>query len=84
MSIPVVIATNGLGTPVRPVEKNAPVMTVADNGFGIPIVISDLGAPFIVSGLTPVVTSIAVIVDGDGKAWSTPDGKLMIQEYYNG
>ena len=46
--IPVVIAENGFGTPVRPVDSNAPVMTVAENGFGMPIVISDLGAPFVV------------------------------------
>jgi hypothetical protein len=48
--VPVVIATNGLGMPVRPVEDNAPVLTIADNGFGAPIVISDNGAPFIVEG----------------------------------
>lgn len=50
---PVVIATNGLGIPVRPVETNAPVMQVTDNGLGVPIVISELGAPFIVTGYTP-------------------------------
>lgn len=50
---PVVIATNGLGIPVRPVEANAPSMTVAANGLGIPIVISDNGAPFIVDGYNP-------------------------------
>lgn len=51
--IPVVIAANGLGMPVRPVTENAPTMTVSPNGFGAPIVISDLGAPFIVDGLIP-------------------------------
>lgn len=51
--VPVVIAENGLGFPVRPVEANAPVMTIAKNGLGAPIVISDLGAPFIVQGLEP-------------------------------
>lgn len=50
---PVVIATNGYGFPVRPVEANAPVLTIADNGMGAPIVISDNGAPFIVQGYTP-------------------------------
>ena len=50
---PVVIAANGLGLPVRPVEADAPVLTIADNGFGAPIVISDLGAPFIVEGYVP-------------------------------
>lgn len=50
---PVVIAENGLGIPVRPVEASASVMTIADNGYGAPIVISDNGAPFIVEGYTP-------------------------------
>lgn len=48
--IPVVIAANGIGTPVRAVGTGAPLLTVAPNGFGAPIVISDLGAPFIVDG----------------------------------
>lgn len=51
--IPVVIAENGLGTPVNPVESGAPVMTIAENGLGAPIVISDTGTPFIVEGYTP-------------------------------
>lgn len=51
--ISVVIAENGLGIPIRPVEANAPVMTVAANGLGTPIVISDQGAPFIVEGYEP-------------------------------
>lgn len=50
---PVVIAENGLGLPVRPVEENAPVLTVAENGLGAPIVISDNGVPFIVEGYEP-------------------------------
>ena len=50
---PVVIAENGRGIPVRPVEANDPVMTIADNGLGAPIVISDIGAPFIVDGYVP-------------------------------
>ena len=53
MGIPVVISTNVLGIPVRPVEANAPVMTIANNGYGAPIVISNLGAPFIVDGYVP-------------------------------
>lgn len=53
MPIPVVVAENGRGIPVRPVEARAPSMIVAENGRGVPIVISDLGAPFIVRGLTP-------------------------------
>lgn len=55
MGIPVVIAENGQGIPVKPVEGNAPVMTVAENGLGAPIVISELGAPFIVEGLDPPI-----------------------------
>src|SRR5690606_29321893 len=51
--VPVVIADNGLGFPVKPVDSGAPLMTVADNGLGTPIVISDRGAPFIVEGYTP-------------------------------
>lgn len=51
--IPVVVAENGLGVPVRPVEGDAPLMQVAENKLGMPIVISDLGAPFIVEGYTP-------------------------------
>jgi hypothetical protein len=50
--IPVVIAENGLGIPVIPVEANAPAAVVAENGLGIPIVIVEKnGAPMIVSGL---------------------------------
>lgn len=51
--VPVVISTNGLGMPVRPVTENAPVLTIADNGFGAPIVVTDNGAPFIVEGYEP-------------------------------
>jgi len=50
---PVVISDNGVGIPVRPVESNAPPMSVSDSGFGSPIVISDRGAPFVVEGYTP-------------------------------
>lgn len=56
---PVVISTNGKGLPVRPILApaltvgKAPVMTIATNGKGAPIVISPLGVPFIVQGYTP-------------------------------
>lgn len=53
MGIPVVIAENGQGFPVNPVKDNAPVMTVAENGLGAPIVIDPNGAPFIVDGWDP-------------------------------
>lgn len=46
--IPVVISTNGLGTPVKSVTSGGPVMTVATNGLGMPIVLSDRGSPFVV------------------------------------
>ena len=52
MSIPVVIANNGFGIPVIPVEKNAPPAVIASNGFGTPLVIVDkLGTPMIIDGL---------------------------------
>lgn len=53
MGIPVVISTNVLGIPVSQVDGNAPAMTIANNGYGAPIVISDIGAPFIVDGYVP-------------------------------
>lgn len=70
MSIPVVVAENGFGIAVRPVEENAPAMVVAENGFGIPIVISDLGQPFVVEGLTPQIITgtgptLAAMTEGD-------------------
>ena len=50
--IPVVIAAKG-GIPVVPVESKAPLMTVAANGLGIPVTLTDAkkGAPFIIQGL---------------------------------
>lgn len=53
---PVVIAANGLGFPVRPVESSAPGLSIAENGMGAPIVISENGAPFIVDGYNPPET----------------------------
>lgn len=59
MAFPVVIATNGYGVPVKPVlvgdlnRDRAPVMTIATNGKGAPIVISQLGTPFVIEGYTP-------------------------------
>lgn len=56
---PVVVATNNIGIPVKPVlvgdlnRDRAPVMTIATNGIGTPIVISQLGAPFVIEGYTP-------------------------------
>jgi len=50
---PVVISTNGKGIPVKPVTVNAPLATVSTNGYGTPIIISALGVPLIVDGLSP-------------------------------
>lgn len=54
MGIPVVIAENGFGVPVKPVEDGAPTMAIAENGLGAPIVISDNGVPFVVEGYSPI------------------------------
>lgn len=51
--VPVVISENGQGFPVKPVDANAPLLTASGNGVGAPIVISDLGAPFIIDGINP-------------------------------
>lgn len=51
-SAPVIISEK-YGVPVRPVDKDAPVLTVAENRLGTPIVIAENGAPFIVEGLIP-------------------------------
>lgn len=52
MSIPVVIAQNGLGAPVIAVESDAPTAVVAANGLGAPIVLVEKnGIPLVISGL---------------------------------
>ena len=49
---PVVIAENGLGIPVIPVEENAPSAVIAENGLGAPIVLVEKnGTPMIITGL---------------------------------
>lgn len=64
MSIPVVIAENGLGAPVIAVEANAPSAVVAENGLGTPIVLVETnGAPFVVQGL-PVYPQSFTMVAG--------------------
>lgn len=56
---PVVIAANGYGVPIKPVlvgdlnRDRSPVMTIATNGKGVPIVISQLGTPFVIEGYVP-------------------------------
>lgn len=74
--VPVVIAANGLGFPVKPVDSGAPLMTVAENGLGAPIVISDNGAPFVVDGADPPAP-VNLITNGDfatDTAWTKGDG----------
>lgn len=54
MSGPPVVVVESGGFPVRPVESDAPVLTIAENGEGAPITIDDEnGAPFIVEGYEP-------------------------------
>lgn len=49
-----VVVTEDDGFPVKPVDSDAPVLTVAANGMGAPITIDEEdGAPFIVEGYTP-------------------------------
>lgn len=55
--IPVVI-TDKYGIPVRQVTSGAPLMTVATNGRGIPIVLSNRGMAFVVEGANPVVPAV--------------------------
>lgn len=50
--IPVVIVDRG-GVPVTPVDHNAPLLSVADNGLGIAITITENAAPFILDAPTP-------------------------------
>lgn len=63
---PVIIASNGRGFPVRPVDENAPVLTVSANSLGTPIVISERGAPFIIEGLAPSALSFQEIILTNG------------------
>lgn len=52
MSIPIVIAENGLGAPVIAVEANAPSAIIAENGLGAPVVLVEKnGTPLVISGL---------------------------------
>lgn len=55
--IPVVLSDFGI--PVTEVTANAPVMTVANNGYGAPIrIVASGGAPFIVEGLEPLPSQL--------------------------
>ena len=56
--IPVVIVAEG-GVPVTQVAEGAPVLTVAENGFGLPVTVTEDAAPF-------------VIQNRDGTDWVAP------------
>lgn len=66
MAIPVVIATNGLGIPVKQVASGATEMEVANNGFGVPIVLADSGAPYVVTGAVQSIGGVTVGAAGTG------------------
>ena len=42
---PVVIASNGLGVPVKPVSANAPQVKIATNGLGLAAVAAFIERP---------------------------------------
>lgn len=75
---PVVIVEDK-GVPIRPVESNYPLMTVAENGMGLPITISDLGAPFVVQGYEPVPEPelLTALSSDDGAPLIDDDENLM-------
>lgn len=83
MGIPVVISANNIGMPVRPVDKNAPLMTVATNGRGIPIVISDRGAPFVVQGYNPAPFSALSFLSTDNDEPLVDDGEDAYIDTYD-
>lgn len=62
--IPVVVVPKG-GIPVRSVDGGAPVMTIADNGMGIPITYSNNGAPFVVRGGGSAWTPSSLFKNGE-------------------
>lgn len=79
---PVLIVEEG-GVPVNAVESNYPLMTVAENGKGLPITITPLGAPFVVEGYTaPDSLSQFALSSDDGSNLIDDDDQVM--ETYNG
>lgn len=78
---PVVIAENGKGFPVHPVESGYPLMTIATNGKGAPIVISDLGAPFVVDGYTPPEPELLAALSSDDGALIVDDNDEIVETY---
>lgn len=72
---PVVIAANGMGIPVIPVQQNAPLATVATNGLGTPIVlVEDSGHPLIIEGLPQ---NFAFLSTDDGAALASDDDQVV-------
>lgn len=72
--VPVVIVEKN-GVPVRPVDNGAPVLTVADNGLGTPIIITDKGAHFVVQGLaTPPVNTAVPVITGTPRVGQSLSG----------
>lgn len=92
---PVVIAGNGRGFPVTPVESGAMVMTVAPNGRGVPVVITDNGYPVIleiVGPPSPLWQNFFIIAGNNPFGWgyaipplvSAPLGSITEQPYSGG
>lgn len=73
---PVVISTNGRGMAVKAVLDNAPLMTIATNGIGMPIVISDNGAPFVIDGYTPPA-QLRVLSSDNGSPLMSESGNYL-------
>lgn len=75
--LPVIIVESG-GLPVSQVEAGAPVMTVAQNGLGIPITLVDNAAPFIVQGTEPPVTPAAFSAGDWSLEPTSTEGQLKV------
>src|SRR5690606_769819 len=77
------IAENGRGLPVRPVEKNAPLLSVVETGLGIPVVISDKGVPFILDGYHPEPPPSVMTAGQDAEGTSTgfSDGTVIKESF---
>lgn len=71
--IPVVVVETG-GLPVTSVESGAPVMTVSENGFGMPITLVDNAAPFIIEG---IVEGLLALSSDDGSPLADDDAQVM-------
>ena len=87
MSIPVVIATNGLGIPVVEALDGAGIpVVVAESGYGIPVVVAENGVGLPVVGLeapdpsAPVVSSVDITPPG-GPAGTTFTASASVSGY---